>query len=162
MKIRKGFVSNSSSSSFLVVFDEYPIDAKHMQKMLFGTKEKIRLPYVDWEDFNTAEVAEYIYKRFRENSHPSVGQIYDLFHDVAYREISDELVKEDYKAYADLTNFDERVLTLAMQKTIEWIKTHNTQYISIMRFGDEVSRLEATIEHLPAFENIKHIRFSEH
>ena len=35
MKIRSGFVSNSSSSSFIVVFDEAPKSASHLKDMMF-------------------------------------------------------------------------------------------------------------------------------
>jgi hypothetical protein len=36
MKIRNGFVSNSSSSSFILKFDEKPTSVEHLKQILFG------------------------------------------------------------------------------------------------------------------------------
>lgn len=41
MKTRTGFVSNSSSSSFVVAFPRMPEDAKDLKKMLWGDKETL-------------------------------------------------------------------------------------------------------------------------
>ena len=42
MKIRNGFVSNSSSSSFLVGFKDIPATEQEMVKMLFGSNNTLR------------------------------------------------------------------------------------------------------------------------
>lgn len=45
MKIRNGFVSNSSSSSFIVSFDKKPSSAEELREILFGDKEYIEHRY---------------------------------------------------------------------------------------------------------------------
>ena len=46
MKKRTGFVSNSSSSSFIIVFDKEPQSASDIKEMLFGTDDI--LTYYDY------------------------------------------------------------------------------------------------------------------
>lgn len=41
MKIRQGFVSNSSSSSFIVVWDKKPESAEEVKKILYGNRDTV-------------------------------------------------------------------------------------------------------------------------
>lgn len=57
MKIRKGFVSNSSSSSFIVVWDKKPTSVKEIQQILFNGSDT----HEHWDDsFNTKELSQII------------------------------------------------------------------------------------------------------
>ena len=59
MKRREGFISNSSSSSFLVAFDKIPTSVEELQKMLFGDYE--RYGYYE-KSYSTKEISEIVFK----------------------------------------------------------------------------------------------------
>jgi hypothetical protein len=64
MKIRTGFVSNSSSSSFVVGFSKVPESAAELQAMLFGDAVTYPNPYPDYCDVNEwpcAEIAQIVW-----------------------------------------------------------------------------------------------------
>jgi len=61
MKIRNGFVSNSSSSSFILKLPHYPTSYQDMKKMLLGDEDPMVLTYYDDEAFPTRRIIEIIY-----------------------------------------------------------------------------------------------------
>jgi hypothetical protein len=61
MKIRNGFVSNSSSSSFILKIPFYPKSADDVKRMLLGDENPIVLTYYDDEGYPTDYVMDIIY-----------------------------------------------------------------------------------------------------
>jgi len=77
MKIRQGFVSNSSSSNFILAFDRKPGSAEELQKMMFGDVEK-------WGDGDryqisapTEQIAEAVFEQLGKQL--SLGEIFEEF-----------------------------------------------------------------------------------
>jgi len=56
MKLRNGFVSNSSSSSFIIGFDSKPRNVEQLRKILFPNNEGVSYPFGGHEDV-PAEIA---------------------------------------------------------------------------------------------------------
>lgn len=62
MKIREGFVSNSSSSSFIVLFDKIPESSKELEELLFGGPCAVS----SWDESVPSEsVCEYVLDSMR-------------------------------------------------------------------------------------------------
>ena len=65
MKIRNGFVSNSSSSSFLVAFDKKPKNVLELHKAMFGTKSTT-VQMFDYSSYSSLEVAKTVWNSLEE------------------------------------------------------------------------------------------------
>lgn len=80
MKVRNGFVSNSSSSSFIVGFKKVPTTIKEMQKMLFEHIKKYGLADWEWKDWvDTADIARLVLEDIRNNKELTKSQFVDEF-----------------------------------------------------------------------------------
>lgn len=76
MKVRSGFVSNSSSSSFIVSFLNVPEYRKELQGMLFGEDEIFLHPY-DGEAYSCGVIAERVWADLRKASPMNSKDILD-------------------------------------------------------------------------------------
>jgi len=135
MKIRHGFVSNSSSSSFILALPKHVGGADKMAEILFGKNWKTET--VEW------------------SSSISCKQIAD----VVYRDYCEE--KKNYKEglrIVEARNYDE-----FYQADVDNLLKNNPECTIIrLEYGDEDGELMGTIEHGNVFDMIPHIRISNH
>lgn len=162
MKIRTGFVSNSSSSSFVVAFDRIPSSAEEMKKILFGDREVFSSPYGD-DSWDTSYIAKIVYDDFCEQGRPldydeilaaCDGMIYiDYYDDSKYKNAKGDI---NY----DLVEAESKVLT--KKEANKFISKNKGRYYYEFSYADENGSLGSAMEHGDLFSNVPHISISRH
>jgi len=84
MKIRAGFVSNSSSSSFIVGLPQIPKSVEEMAEMIFGDKKTFKYEYIA-ETFSTKKIGKFLLNNFEFDIEKCKQELYnDIQNDILY------------------------------------------------------------------------------
>jgi len=165
VKKRDGFVSNSSSSSFIVAFKEKPQTKEELKKILFGDIEI----HSFYDNFLTAEqAAKIIFNDFKE----PIGEkeiIKELGcgwpqvegDPIPEYPISDfnEPKEERFDRYERYRKEVEEWNTQATKKFME--ESKGMQYF-IFEYSDNDGSPYCALEHGGTFDNVPNIRVSKH
>ncbi len=174
MKTRHGFVSNSSSSSFVVAFPHKPKNVTELQEMLFGDANTYPNPYHYEDDprsqrnWPAAEIASIVFndmkgqrgnkKRIREAMNgyfPGQPKLEQPKYDTGKKYEWGGIVY-DYDAWdKDLQVFYEEEAERFMAKNPD-------AKIFTFRYADEDGRLGSAMEHGDLFHKLPHVRISRH
>lgn len=127
MKYRSGFVSNSSSSSFLIPLGSMPDDIEALKKQLFGDGEKEVLEHWDGSCnvLFYCSVAETIFNDFRHVCKAANAEV--------YQEMFNAFWIETYKGigrYRIAANWEthNKISEIAKKRTIEAFKKSLKKY----------------------------------
>jgi len=173
VKIRNGFVSNSSSSSFVVAFPEMPTSAEHVKKMMFGDDETFPNPYPisysnreNEAEFPTMKIAETVYNDILEQKVNDKKNITEGFHgwlegapDIDYsynKELTQEERNKEWDNYIKADN------KFRKDTANTFIKERKDKFIYTFEYSDNDGDYFCTMEHGGIFDNIDHIRVSRH
>ena len=130
MKIRRDFVTNSSSSSFVVSFDKIPTDYHELKTMLFGDDEYFNTYN---ETIPTITLSEVIF-----NDMKSRGKV-DV--DLLIRELMNGYVYDAHDApdYMDYKSYDDYRFASMVYFT-DFINAHfsDLSNVFILEYGNEV------------------------
>lgn len=166
MKLRQGFVSNSSSSSFIIALKDKPQSAEELQKILFGDSEI--LAYYDCS-MTTSLAAETVLEDIKEPvglkeiieeldcGWPEVDDE-DKRPEYPWSELNDtiEKKKQSYEKYqGECLVYNTKIAESFMKKT-EGMKYY------IVEYCDNDGAHQSALEHGGTFDNIPHLRVSKH
>lgn len=166
MKIRAGFVSNSSSSSFILAFEKQPKDMMDLKKILLGEDEIYCGPY-NGNCFSASTVAETVWTDMNKNGPAGLDAVAEEFNsgylpdlDVIERphcglEDSDEVWRTKHDDY-----YDKRA-KMARNIAEKFMEEHKDYVFFVVEYEDH-DPLGGAIEHGDLFENIEYVRISKH
>jgi len=169
MKIRNGFVSNSSSSSFIVAFDRKPETINDVKEILFNGEGKIDLC---GNEYNSDHVSEIILRDI--NFDPTYRRIFevmtnnDLCLDIEDEEI-DKIIPEILK-FSPYYNEDARKifdvfaghLVAYFEELEEFAEKNKGKYFCGFIFSDECGGIQSDLEHGNVFENVNFLYYNHH
>lgn len=178
MKTRQGFVSNSSSSSFVVAFPKKPSSPEELRNMMF-TSYQYHIKHYD-EAVPVETICQTVYQEICDQiASASVEEVeeclrgyyyyylYDVLQDRGYgrTKIKEEDfdTKEEFIAAMnkDYEEKDRRAAKFQKEKALEFIEENRDKFILCTEYEDH-SILESIMEHGNIFRNLKYIRVSHH
>ena len=161
MKIRSGFVSNSSSSSFVVVLEKKPNSPEELKNVLF--KDEKVVSYYEYCK-TTEEVSQRIFKgieQFEKDSSMLLEKIVEGLNNWGWRYEKYKLAsgQTDWKKHDE--DREQYIKDEVIPKANKFIETYKNNFIFCVTYGDSGS--EVLYERGNIFENaIENIRIDEH
>ena len=130
MKIRRDFVTNSSSSSFVVSFDKIPTDYRELQTMLFGSDEYFNTYNATIPTITLSEVI------FNDMKSRGTANVDLLIHELMNGYVGDA---NDAPDYMDYKSYDDYRFASMVYFT-DFINTHfsDLSNVFILEYGNEV------------------------
>ena len=172
MKIRSGFVSNSSSSSFLVIFPREPKSAEDVRTILFDENQTMYGYYDD--DYTVQQVSETVWSDIC-NQTPNDIQAakeelegYDSIGSPEYDDFKHLPKDEVWDAYNCALKIyaGKKMKEFFNLRKLKLQKINNESVESgvlyIFEFSDNDGSYNSALEHGDLFNKVKHIRISKH
>lgn len=180
MKIRIGFISNSSSSSFIVAFSHKPKSVEDVREMLFG-KQEWHYTGHNWgdepSDVSTQAIAQSVFNKIQKKATKKemLDSIqngwfdYYMFPDLfpGHYSDSEKTARLNYQNEGDRIEIDriwKETEAINKKRATDIAEAfrggHKDDYIVVMSFSDNDG--EEIEEHSGIFKRVDHIRTSYH
>lgn len=156
MKIRNGFVSNSSSSNFIVVFDKKPRNTDDLKKWLFPNLDVFKSPYSE-DCWPIANVVATIWEAMKGQRPNDKKAILKAISQGFYEGCPDfSLFRGDNHHVEYQKAWEAGAKKLAKKFYLE------NKFVYVFNFSDNDGDYQSALEHGDTFENVKHLRISCH
>lgn len=167
MKIRNGFVSNSSSSSFVVAFKETPKNANELKTVLFGEREYFPDPTpVKHNEFKkTSYFAKIIFKDMKKGPAPieKIEETLSSGYMFGCPEYSNEKYKnKGIEGDFNFDLYDQDCQKYAKEMAKEFLNKNKDSKIYVFEYSDNEGSDGSILEHCGTFEKLPHITISHH
>ena len=165
MKTRNGFVSNSSSSSFVVAFPKRPESAEEVRKLLYDDLQQIPYTYNYGDNkqyFNTLDLATTIFEDINKQKENDIKSMVESVSNgwfderIDYEKFTDENGKIDWDKYQYTNN------EIAQKVVQDFIEKNSDYKFYVFNYGDEDGSFFSELEHGDTFYNLPHIKTSYH
>jgi len=164
MKTRIGFVSNSSSSSFVVAFPEVPTSAEELCKIMFAD-ELVHHGYE--QGYPTIDIAQVVFHDIQEQKKTASKKIITEAIACGWYDGTPEMPPG--KGYSDDKSREEAWEEFDKQweagaKTIaeKFIAEHDGEAIYTFDYADNDGEYGAMMEHSGIFDRLSHLQISCH
>lgn len=176
MKIRNGFVSNSSSSSFVVVFPTEPKSVEDVKKYLFKEDQQYFLNPYDDDNYTVGQVAETVWNDICSQEK---NKFKDIISEISSGSL-DVADAPDYNDFYHITDWNQRwkayddacekhakkiankMFNLRKMKLKKINGEEITEAMYIFEYSDNDGSYFSSLEHGDLFRNLKHVRISKH
>lgn len=160
MKTRSGFVSNSSSSSFILHFKEMPKCVCEIEKLLLED----RYPTF-YAEYSKRQVAERLFSALetgKTGDHDIQQEIADCWD--CWDEVEDPTIPQSPDTFSapEWEEYNKKVYAWAETKKEEILKKYPGEYFVLVEFSDNDGPLDTMMEHSGCFDNFVVQRFCKH
>ena len=166
MKIRHGFVSNSSSSSFLVFFPYEPVSREDVRKMMYPKLTDSNIKSVYDYSLSIGDITDVVWKDIQSKQKNNIEDAIQIMDNERDDDNKDYPNEKDYMDYLtgklDWKGYHKDCREVNRKKILEILEKRQNPEEVFYVFEYSDSDGEVLLEHGDIFENLYNITVSNH